>query len=430
MKWGMLLFLLLPILGHMYVFWRIWQILPLGGWYKAALISCLLMGLISLVVIFTAGLDRWPLPLARIIYEAGTSWPFILLYLFMLFALLDLGRLTHLVKPSFLQSSAAGSLTVALLISAIFLYGNINYQHKVRRHITIDSEGKVKKPVKVVLLSDLHLGYHNTREDLQKWVRIVNNEQADAVLIAGDIIDISLRPLLEEDIAEDITIDSEGKVKKPVKVVLLSDLHLGYHNTREDLQKWVRIVNNEQADAVLIAGDIIDISLRPLLEEDMAEVFRQIKAPVYACLGNHEYYAGTAGGQDFFKEANIQLLRDSHAVWGDLCIIGRDDRTNRSRQSIRKLTKNIDPQKFSILLDHQPYHLEQAEHANVDFQFSGHTHHGQVWPISWITEAIYEKAWGKHQRGKTHYYVTSGMGIWGGKFRIGTHSEYVVATIK
>ena len=185
MKWGMLLFLLLPILGHMYVFWRIWQILPLGGWYKAALISCLLMGLISLVVIFTAGLDRWPLPLARIIYEAGTSWLFILLYLFMLFALLDLGRLTHLVKPSFLQSSAAGSLTVALLISAIFLYGNINYQHKVRRHITIDSEGKVKKPVKVVLLSDLHLGYHNTREDLQKWVRIVNNEQADAVLIAG-----------------------------------------------------------------------------------------------------------------------------------------------------------------------------------------------------------------------------------------------------
>ena len=361
MKWGMLLFLLLPILGHMYVFWRIWQILPLGGWYKAALISCLLMGLISLVVIFTAGLDRWPLPLARIIYEAGTSWLFILLYLFMLFALLDLGRLTHLVKPSFLQSSAAGSLTVALLISAIFLYGNINYQHKVRRHITIDSE---------------------------------------------------------------------GKVKNPVKVVLLSDLHLGYHNTREDLQKWVRIVNNEQADAVLIAGDIIDISLRPLLEEDMAEVFRQIKAPVYACLGNHEYYAGTAGGQDFFKEANIQLLRDSHAVWGDLCIIGRDDRTNRSRQSIRKLTKNIDPQKFSILLDHQPYHLEQAEHANVNFQFSGHTHHGQVWPISWITEAIYEKAWGKHQRGKTHYYVTSGMGIWGGKFRIGTHSEYVVATIK
>ena len=220
------------LLGHMYVFWRIWQILPLGGWYKAALISCLLMGLISLVVIFTAGLDRWPLPLARIIYEAGTSWLFILLYLFMLFALLDLGRLTHLVKPSFLQSSAAGSLTVALLISAIFLYGNINYQHKVRRHITIDSE---------------------------------------------------------------------GKVKKPVKVVLLSDLHLGYHNTREDLQKWVRIVNNEQADAVLIAGDIIDISLRPLLEEDMAEVFRQIKAPVYACLGNHEYYAGTAGGQDFFK---------------------------------------------------------------------------------------------------------------------------------
>jgi hypothetical protein len=52
-----------------------------------------------------------------------------------------------------------------------------------------------------------------------------------------------------------------------------------------------------------------------------------------------------------------------------------------------------------------------------------------VWPISWITDAIYECSWGSHQRGNTRYYVSSGIGIWGGKYRIGTQSEYVVATI-
>ena len=52
------------------------------------------------------------------------------------------------------------------------------------------------------------------------------------------------------------------------------------------------------------------------------------------------------------------------------------------------------------------------------------------WPISWITDAIYECSWGTHQRGNTHYYISSGLSIWGGKFRIGTQSEYVVTTLR
>ena len=68
-------------------------------------------------------------------------------------------------------------------------------------------------------------------------------------------------------------------------------------------------------------------------------------------------------------------------------------------------------------------------HCGVDFQFSGHTHYGQVWPISWITNLMYECAWGLHARGETQYYVSSGIGIWGGKFRIGTRSECIVADL-
>ena len=67
--------------------------------------------------------------------------------------------------------------------------------------------------------------------------------------------------------------------------------------------------------------------------------------------------------------------------------------------------------KYTILLDHQPYHLEDAERYGVDFQFSGHTHYGQVWPISWIEDRMYEDAFGSLQKGNTHYYVSSGIGI-------------------
>lgn len=112
-----------------------------------------------------------------------------------------------------------------------------------------------------------------------------------------------------------------------------------------------------------------------------------------------------------------------------ITLIGRDDRTNVHRKPLKNLMKQVDARHYTILLDHQPYHLEEAEQAGIDFQFSGHTHDGQVWPISWITRAMYEQSFGSLRKGDTQYYVSSGMGIWGGKFRIGTQSEYVVLNI-
>lgn len=203
------------------------------------------------------------------------------------------------------------------------------------------------------------------------------------------------------------------------------------------------MINAEQPDLILIAGDIIDNSVRPLMEENVAEEFHRLKAPVYACLGNHEYYSNQLKARRFYREASITLLQDSVAKIGNLCIIGRDDRTNMQRKSLAMIMEEARKKgfisdlhlgkhsnEFLVLLDHQPYHLEEAEQNGIDFQFSGHTHHGQVWPVSWVTDALYEKAYGSLQKGNTRYYISSGMGIWGGKFRIGTQSEYVVLTIE
>ena len=366
MKIWALIFFLLPLLGCVYVGWNVWRILPLTTAWKTLVIVAMAACFALFILNFVLGLDRVPLPLARVMYNVGNSSLFILLYLTMLFLALDLGRLLHLVPSSFLKDSFVGSLTVLMLIVGIFVYGNTHYYNKSRASMELDTKGRVAQPMKLVLMSDLHLGYHNPRAEFARWVDLINAEQPDLILIAGDIIDISVRPLLEEDVAAE---------------------------------------------------------------------FRRLQVSVYACLGNHEYYSGEPKAQQFFRDAGIRLLRDeavSLPEWGQLTVIGRDDRTNPHRKSVAQLMKAFSPEKtnFTILLDHQPYHLDRSARAGVDFQFSGHTHYGQVWPISWITKAIYECSYGNYQRDSTHFYISSGIGIWGGKFRIGTRSEYLVLTLK
>ena len=112
----------------------------------------------------------------------------------------------------------------------------------------------------------------------------------------------------------------------------------------------------------------------------------------------------------FYNEAGINLLRDSVAAIGSLRVIGRDDRSNPKRKSLDDLMSGTTDSLYTILLDHQPYHLEEAEDHGIDFQFRGHTHRGQIWPASWITDRLFEDSWGVHQRGKTRYNVRSEKG--------------------
>ena len=107
-------------------------------------------------------------------------------------------------------------------------------------------------------------------------------------------------------------------------------------------------------------------------------------------------------------------------------IIGRDDRSNRSRHSLPTLLKQADRSKPIILLDHQPYNLTKTDSLGIDLQFSGHTHHGQIWPISWVTDRIYEQSHGYRKWSQSHIYVSSGLSLWGPPFRIGTNSDMAV----
>ncbi len=359
MKLGFLIILLIPLLGQAYVSWRIWQLLPLPVWAKVCVIVVLFLALASLFVSFMVA-QKLPIGVTAAIYETGTTWIEVLLYLVLLFLVLDILKLCHIVPSSIMHSNWWTIGSIALLLTGLFVYGNINYRNKVRVPITLHS----------------------------------------------------------------------SKVTQPVKAIMMSDLHLGFHNRRAEFARWVDLINKEKPDIVLIAGDIVDFSAYPLIKENVADEFKRIKAPIYACLGNHEYISGNEQALKFYADAGIHLLRDSAATVGDMCIVGRDDRMNRKRKPLANLLNGADKSKYVIVLDHQPYHLEEPTAEGVDFQLSGHTHRGQIWPISWITDDMYEVAFGPYKKGNTQFYVSSGIGIWGGKYRIGTQSEYIVANIQ
>jgi predicted MPP superfamily phosphohydrolase len=115
-------------------------------------------------------------------------------------------------------------------------------------------------------------------------------------------------------------------------------------------------------------------------------------------------------------------------------IIGREDRDKRNfagtnRKDIENLMQGLDQSLPIIMLDHQPFELDKKEKLGIDLTLSGHTHHGQMWPLNYITKAIYEVSWGYKKKGDTHVYVSSGVGGWGPPVRIGNRPEIVLINV-
>lgn len=228
-------------------------------------------------------------------------------------------------------------------------------------------------------------------------------------------------------------IEVEKPLEREYRVVGVSDLHLGLGVGKSRLRRYVELINAQRPDVVLIAGDLVDNTLRPLEEERMYEEFLLLDAPfgVFASTGNHEYMSyDMQACREFFGRSGIHLLEDSVMLAGDIVIVGRDDISGRpDRRSLRELLLPADVSKPVIVLDHEPNDLSEAVMSGVDVQFSGHTHNGQFFPGNILVKMLYELPFGYLRRGRTHFFVSSGLGIWGPLFRVGTDSDLVVFNI-
>jgi predicted MPP superfamily phosphohydrolase len=156
-------------------------------------------------------------------------------------------------------------------------------------------------------------------------------------------------------------------------------------------------------------------------------------------MGNHDYYAGPENVLRLFERAGVRLLRDEAVILdGKFVLAGRDDFSSIRYGVERKSVAEILPFAYDaggaaypvILMDHQPFNLSEASNNGVAFQISGHTHRGQLWPINFLVGGIYEKSYGSYKKGGTHYYISSGAGVWGPPVRTVGRPEIVIVNLR
>jgi hypothetical protein len=230
-----------------------------------------------------------------------------------------------------------------------------------------------------------------------------------------------------------IHISKKARGIKELKIVAVSDIHMGMLVKRKMIFRLVKTIIRLRPDIVLIVGDMLDEVIDPIIKYNLGEPFRRIKAPlgIYAITGNHEYIGGVEKSIKYIESLGIRVLKDEVLKIDDaFYLAGRYDHdinrfTNGKRKELKELLKDVEASYPIILLDHQPFHLEKAVECGVDLQLSGHTHHGQVWPIQLITKAIFEVSRGYKYKGNTHFYISSGFGTWGPPIRIGNRPEVV-----
>lgn len=351
--------------GNVYVFVHLWRFLhllsPFFRWLCAPLFWFAAVSLF--IALFARDL---PLPdsFFRITYNLGAIWMVFILY--MTIALL-ISDLSGLLFPMIRRYSSLYFPVVLAFVAVLLLWGHVNYLNPKVERVAVD------------------LSPHNGSGG--------GIQSADSAV--------------------------------PLRIVAVSDIHLGYATGKKALGKYVEKINSLHPDVVLIGGDLIDNSVKPVAEERMWEELGQIDAPegIFMVPGNHEYISGIDSVSEFISRTPIVLLRDSVVrLPGGLVLVGRDDRSNRRRMDLDELLKGTGDAPV-MLLEHQPYDITAKDSLGVALQFYGHTHRGQVWPMSLLVDKMYPQSYGYRKWNNSHVIVSSGLSLWGPPFRIGTDSD-------
>ena len=269
---------------------------------------------------------------------------------------------------------------------------------------------------------------YNNYENTKKITAIIVIALAGLIVFLGNLNkrDITIKNL-------NFTLPKGNGKFNELNVVMASDLHLSTIDGERLLSKIIDKINSVNPDIVFFGGDIVDDKAMILKDRGIGESFKRLnpKYGIYSITGNHEYINGVEPSVKFMEDYGMKVLRDDYElIDSSFYLVGREDVvmkqfTGKARKTLEEIISPFNSDHPTILLDHTPVRLEQAEKDGIDLQFSGHTHHGQIWPGNIITNMIYELSWGYLEKGKTKYYVSSGAGTWGPPVRTGSKSEIV-----
>lgn len=232
-----------------------------------------------------------------------------------------------------------------------------------------------------------------------------------------------------------------AELEENYKILFVSDTHYGTILDSASLKELKKRLDRENADIVILGGDITDESTT---NSEMKEVIKALgsipsKYGIFYVSGNHDFQTYSQNKdytEDEFinalKENGIFFLKDETTeVNGEMIIAGRGDKSPE-RMSVEKLLKKADKNKYIITLDHQPVEYSEAEKCGTDLIVSGHTHAGQVFPAGYMIKLMKTAdLWYGHEKvGNMDAVVSSGVAGWGFPIRTQKNSEYVIINIK
>ena len=302
---------------------------------------------------------------------------------------------------------------------------------------------------------------------------------------------------------------SSPKLDRPVRLVQLSDVHVGSRGPGF-LPRIVRRVNALDPDAVFVTGDLIDLMRLP---EDALDPIGALAAPAFFAIGNHERYVGSDAVCARLEALGVTVLRNARVDWGAMRIVGIDDAEARDQVarvlgrlgdgdggggghggigsgnngdggndgpggsgghggnggrdgegaagsaagSVRRSGNDGhggrdgkgaaggvagsvrrsggddghgghdgEEARFTILMYHRPDGLEDAARSGIDLMLCGHTHNGQIVPFHWLVKRYFPRIAGRYEAGATVLYVSPGTGTWGPTMRLGSSNEITV----
>jgi len=241
----------------------------------------------------------------------------------------------------------------------------------------------------------------------------------------------------------DLAIRGWPRTTRPLRIVFLSDIHVGSH--RGDYRRLSRILTeacNLAPDLVLHGGDFlpwVPLRGRTISPVVIGRMLRRLRAPLgqFAVLGNHDYQRGghglaaalAANGIDVLDDARRTIKFEGH----EIDLIGIPD-ARRHRQEAQALLSSLSPQRPAVVLTHDPYWFKHVPRGPY-LTLAGHTHGGQfrfpfVGAVVNMSRAPMRWTYGHIIEREKTMYVTSGLGTSGLPWRIGIPPEFAVISVQ